>query len=114
VSNLRFPGQYFDSEKGHFYNTFRTYCPSCGRYTQADPIGLNGGWNRFGYVEGNPLSFADPLGLETVVIVGGATSGNPMGHVAIDFTGQGVYSYGTNTPLGGNLTDYLAKQASKL
>ena len=42
---------------------------------------------------------------------GGSTSGNPFGHVAIAFTGQGVYSYGTDTPLGGNLTDYLEAQA---
>jgi RHS repeat-associated protein len=63
VFNLRFPGQYADSETGLFYNYYRTYQPTQGRYTQADPIGLDGGWNRFGYVEANPLSWIDPEGL---------------------------------------------------
>ncbi|WP_462391210.1 RHS repeat-associated core domain-containing protein [Acidovorax sp. Q11] len=61
--NLRYPGQYFDKETGLHYNYFRTYAPGTGRYTQADPIGLDGGWNRFAYVNGNPLSFIDLFGL---------------------------------------------------
>jgi RHS repeat-associated protein len=65
VNNLRFPGQYADSETGLFYNYFRTYDPKGGRYTQNDPIGLDGGWNRFAYVEANPLSLIDPLGLRS-------------------------------------------------
>jgi RHS repeat-associated protein len=60
--NARYPGQYADKESGLNYNYFRTYNPETGRYTQADPIGLAGGWNRFGYVEGNPLSLIDPTG----------------------------------------------------
>jgi RHS repeat-associated protein len=63
INNLRFPGQYADSETGLFYNYYRSYQVSQGRYTQNDPIGLDGGWNRFGYVGGNPLSYTDPEGL---------------------------------------------------
>lgn len=65
--NLRFPGQYFDQESNLNYNYFRSYQAGQGRYTQADPIGLAGGSNRFGYAESNPLSNTDPLGLETYV-----------------------------------------------
>jgi RHS repeat-associated protein len=64
--NLRYPGQYFDKESGLHYNGFRTYSAEPGRYTQPDPIGLDGGWNRFAYVDNNPLRFADPLGLWSV------------------------------------------------
>ncbi|MBX3655160.1 MAG: hypothetical protein KF686_13320 [Ramlibacter sp.] len=61
--NLRFPGQYADDEAGSFYNYQRSYLASQGRYTQNDPIGLGGGWNRYAYVKGNPLRYIDPLGL---------------------------------------------------
>jgi RHS repeat-associated protein len=64
--NLRYPGQYFDSETKLHYNHFRSYDGRTGRYTQADPIGLDGGWNRFGYVEGNPLSYIDLRGLDCI------------------------------------------------
>lgn len=81
--NLRYPGQYADAESGLNYNYFRSYDNGSGRYTQTDPIGLDGewnrfayvdtqadpieldgGWNRFGSVQGNPLSFVDPDGLQ--------------------------------------------------
>lgn len=80
--NLRFPGQQFEPFGGRFYNHFRDYDPSTGRYVQSDPIGLDGGINTYGYANGNPLSYADPDGrlaqalpyLVPVVIVGCALS----------------------------------------
>ncbi|MDR6536758.1 RHS repeat-associated protein [Variovorax soli] len=64
VYNRRFDGQYHDKESGLHYNNFRTYCPTCGRYTQPDPKGLGGGWNRIGYVDGDAMNFRDPWGLD--------------------------------------------------
>ncbi|WP_051414913.1 RHS repeat domain-containing protein [Pseudomonas sp. QTF5] len=64
--NLRFPGQYYDAETGLHYNYFRNYDPEIGRYLETDPTGLKGGMNTYGYVNGNPLKFVDPFGLESV------------------------------------------------
>ena len=60
---LRYPGQVWDEETGLSYNLNRYYDGQAGRYVQSDPIGLEGGWNRFGYVGGNPLGAVDSTGL---------------------------------------------------
>jgi RHS repeat-associated protein len=88
--NLRYPGQYFDQESNLHYNYHRSYSATTGRYTQSDPIGLQGGWNGFAYSNQNPLSFTDPLGLRTEVVVwsGVGTGSSAFGHVSTNVNGQ--------------------------
>lgn len=49
---------------GTLYRRNRYYDPQTGRFTQEDPIGLAGGLNLYGFVDGDPVNFADPFGLE--------------------------------------------------
>ncbi|AXI43754.1 RHS repeat domain-containing protein [Sulfitobacter sp. SK011] len=51
---LRFPGQWFQSESGLHQNWMREYDPTTGRYIQADPLGLVEGASVYGYVLQNP------------------------------------------------------------
>ena len=62
--NLRFPGQYFDTESGLHYNHHRYADATTNRYTTVDPLGLGGGsLSPYVYVENNPLMYIDPYGL---------------------------------------------------
>jgi len=69
TNNLRFAGQYFDTETGLHYNWHRYYDPKTGRYFRPDPKNSfdNGAPSRvhpFVYGENNPIRFIDALGLE--------------------------------------------------
>ncbi|MEO0439075.1 MAG: RHS repeat-associated core domain-containing protein, partial [Pseudomonadota bacterium] len=66
--NLRFPGQYEDLETTLYYNFYRTYDPSIGRYLESDPIGLEGGLNVYAYALNNPLHYVDPTGANPVIV----------------------------------------------
>lgn len=55
------------------------YDPSTGRYLETDPPGLEGGLNTYGYVSGNPLSNADPLGLAEWDVFGSGSVGAVAG-----------------------------------
>jgi len=58
-----------------------------GRYVSADPIGLRGGVNLFGYVGGNSLNFSDPMGLMSyceIQMVGAIFPLNLADHCYID------------------------------
>jgi RHS repeat-associated protein len=52
-----------------YYNLYRDYDPTTGRYIQADPIGLGGGSNLFAYAGNNPVNWVDPMGLAAVGVL---------------------------------------------
>ncbi len=60
--HFRFAGQYEDTETGLYYNRFRYYDKDTGQYISPDPIGLEGGFNPYGYVH-CPVGWVDPFGL---------------------------------------------------
>ncbi len=65
-NNLRFPGQYYDSETGLHYNWNRYYDPKIGRYLRVDPVGTNGGLNLYSYADFSPIKHTDIYGLYVV------------------------------------------------
>jgi RHS repeat-associated protein len=69
VFNMRFPGQRYDAASGLSYNYFRDYDAATGRYSQSDPVGLQGGISTYGYAEQNSLVAIDPQGLNAVAAV---------------------------------------------
>ena len=58
-----YTGRRCDAATGLCYYRNRDYHPRLGRFLQNDPAGFPDGWNRYAYVQNNPTSHVDPLGL---------------------------------------------------
>ena len=60
----------------------RFYSPMSGRFVSPDPIGVNGGVNLYRYVDNNPVTFVDPIGLSTRALGVSASAGAAVGVTA--------------------------------
>jgi RHS repeat-associated protein len=61
----RFSGKERDEETGLYYHGARYYAPWISRWVSTDPAGHVDGPNVYQYCRSNPLSFADPTGLQS-------------------------------------------------
>ena len=66
--NRLYQGRELDNESGLLYYRNRYYSPELGRFLSHDPMGFVDGCNLYEFVRGNPGTFTDPMGLETLVI----------------------------------------------
>ena len=65
-----YSGQIRDGESRLQEMLWRNYDPGVGRFIESDPLRQSSpgiaGWNRFSYVDNNPVRFTDPTGLQLV------------------------------------------------
>jgi len=62
AKRYRYTGMERDEETGLEYHSARYYLPWLGRWLSADPKGIEGGQNVFGYANDSPTTFIDQTG----------------------------------------------------
>lgn len=104
------PNQYTSRENdqtGLLYYRARYYDPVLKRFISSNPIRLAGGMNIYGCVEGDPVSFVDPDGLNR------RGGGNPRTGPG-NLSGQGGWSYGRYYPSIGPSTREIRRSDGSL
>jgi RHS repeat-associated protein len=100
----RFASQRYHGNSGLVLYLRRAYSPSLQRFVNRDPIAEDGGLNLHGFVNNNPISFQDPLGLapgffanfySSVASHGMSDAGKFLGHIGQTFWNAGVQQYGS-------------------
>ncbi|MCP4402897.1 MAG: hypothetical protein GY801_37045, partial [bacterium] len=62
----RYTGKERDEESGLYYHGARYYAPWLTRWVSCDPAGMADGPNLYRYSRGNPLSYTDPTGRQSM------------------------------------------------
>ena len=62
----RYTGHDWDSAAALYFAPYRFYNPKIARWMSRDPLGMVDGPNIYAYVNTNPITLVDPLGLTTV------------------------------------------------
>jgi RHS repeat-associated protein len=63
TNSYTYTGREFDG-LGLYYYRARYYNPATGRFVSEDPIGFDGGINKYAYAGNDPIDYFDPLGLD--------------------------------------------------
>lgn len=89
-------------ETGLIYYRGRYYDPAIGRFTQPDPIGLQGGMNLYAYVNTNPVNYTDPWGLTPLNVDVNTTLTFNNSYFNASFDASGGLNSGRQTLPGGS------------
>src|SRR5207245_1921642 len=83
------------------YYGYRYYNPSTARWLSRDPIQERGGFNLYGFVANDPVSFVDSLGMASnpIMGLGGAWDWDPHGSVGPRYNPGYLYTPSIPMPL---------------
>jgi RHS repeat-associated protein len=101
----RYTGQVFDDVTGLYYYNARYYDPELGRFIQPDTIVPYPGdpqtYNRYSYVNNNPLKYVDPSGHFFFAVIIGAVVGAALGAAIAAVTGGDIFMGALGGAIGG-------------